>query len=64
LRHRFARDLASVPRGIEVHVLPAGEGAAPRWDSRAALRYRDVGGIGRRIDVARAATAAYLDALA
>ncbi|HVL84834.1 MAG TPA: patatin-like phospholipase family protein [Pseudonocardia sp.] len=63
-RHRFARDLASVPRGIEVHVLPAGEGAAPRWDSRAALRYRDVGGIGRRIDVARAATAAYLDALA
>ena len=38
-----------VPDDVEVHVLPAGDGAAPRWDSRAALRYRDVGGAAHRI---------------
>jgi NTE family protein len=59
-RHRFAHDLSTAPPGVEVHVLPAGDGAAPRWDSRAALRYRDASAVGRRIDGARAATAAYL----
>lgn len=59
-RHRFARDLAEVPDGVEVHVLPAGEGAAPRWDSVEALRYRDAGAIGRRIEAAHRATAEYL----
>jgi len=59
-RHRFARDLAEVPDGVEVHVLPAGEGAAPRWDSVEALRYRDVAGIRRRIRAAHDAAAAYL----
>jgi NTE family protein len=62
-RHRFARDLAEVPDGVEVYVLPAGEGAAPRWDSRENLRYRDVEGVGRRIDTARRAAAEYLRAL-
>lgn len=62
-RHRFARDLAEVPDGVEVYVLPAGEGAAPRWDSRDNLRYRDVQGVGRRIDAARRAAAEYLRAL-
>jgi NTE family protein len=56
-RHRFARDLAEVPDGVEVHVLPAGAGAAPRWDSRGALRYRDVSGIELRIETARQASA-------
>jgi NTE family protein len=61
-RHRFARDLDTVPDGVEVHVLPAGEGAAPRWDSREALRYRDVAGIDRRIAAAYRASAEYLRA--
>ncbi|MGQ0573883.1 MAG: patatin-like phospholipase family protein [Pseudonocardia sp.] len=62
-RHRFARDLTAVPDGVEVHVLPAGDGAAPRWDTVEALRYRDVSGIGRRIAAAHRAAADYLAAL-
>jgi NTE family protein len=62
-RHRFARDMSTVPDAVEVHVLPAGEGAAPRWNSREALRYRDVSGIARRIDGAYRASVAYLDAV-
>lgn len=62
-RHRYARDLASVPEGVEVHVLPTGEGGAPRWDSRAALRYRDVAAAGDRIAAAYRASTAYLRAL-
>ncbi|MGH3899545.1 MAG: patatin-like phospholipase family protein [Pseudonocardiaceae bacterium] len=59
-RHRYARDLATVGDDIEVHVLPAGEGGAPRWDSRAALRYRDVAGATNRIAAAHRASAEYL----
>jgi NTE family protein len=59
-RHRYARDLASVGSEVEVHVLPTGEGGAPRWDSRAALRYRDVATVGDRIAAAHRASAAYL----
>ena len=59
-RHRYARDLASVGDDVEVHVLPAGEGGAPRWDSRAALRYRDVGAAGNRIAAAHRASTEYL----
>jgi NTE family protein len=62
-RHRYARDLASVPEGVEVHVLPTGEGGAPRWDSRAALRYRDVASAGERIAAAHRASTAYLQTL-
>ena len=60
-RHRFARDLATAPDGVEVHVLPAGDGAAPRWNSREALRYRDFSAVDRRIDGAYRAAAAYLE---
>jgi NTE family protein len=63
-RHRFARDLTTVPDDVEVHVLPAGEGAAPRWNSRETLRYRDLTGVGRRIDGAYRASAAYLEKIA
>jgi NTE family protein len=59
-RHRFARDMSAVPADVEVHVLPAGEGAAPRWNSREALRYRNVAGIGRRIEGAYRASADHL----
>ena len=58
-RHRYARDLAAVPPGVEVHVLPTG-GAAPGWDSRAALRYRVTGATGERIAAAHRASAEYL----
>lgn len=58
-RHRYARDLAAVPGDVEVHVLPAG-GGAPRWDSRAALRYRDVAGSRDRIAAAYEASRDYL----
>jgi NTE family protein len=61
-RHRYARDLASVPAGVELHVLPTGAGGAPRWDSRAAWRYRDVAAAGDRIEAAHQASVAYLRA--
>jgi hypothetical protein len=42
-----------------VHVLPTG-GDAPRWNSRAALRYRMTGSMGDSIAAAHSATAEYL----
>ena len=60
-RHRFAADMAAVPPGVDVHVLPTGDEVRP--DLRQ-LRYRSTGRIGERIDRAHAATAAYLAAQA
>ena len=60
-RHRFAHDLAHVPDGVTVHVLPTGEAEPVRPDSLAALRYRDVSSVGRRIEQAHRASAEYLD---
>lgn len=59
-RHRFARDMASLPHGVVAHVLPAGE-TAPRFDSFEQLRYKNFGPVGRHIRAAYEATAAYLD---
>jgi NTE family protein len=62
-RHRYARDIAEVPAGVDVHVLPTGEsGAPPPWDSRAALRYRGLGEVDERIDAAYRASRDYLRA--
>jgi NTE family protein len=59
-RHRYARELAALPPGVEVHVLPTGTDA-PRWNSRAALRYKASGDdIGARMEAAHQATAEYL----
>jgi NTE family protein len=58
-RHRYATDMAAVPEGVEVHVLPVGV-EAPRYDSRAALRYRDLTNVGSRVERAYDATMAYL----
>ena len=55
-RHRFARDMADVPDGVRVHVLPAGEVAAPA----ANLRYRSPRRVRERIETAHAAASAYL----
>ncbi len=58
-RHRFAADMAALPAGVTAHVLPAGVPDAPT-DLRSQLRYREVAGVGERIDSAYAATAEYL----
>jgi NTE family protein len=56
-RHRFAREMAAVPAGVKVHVLPTG-GGSPRDDSP--LSYRDLKAAGRRIQRAYQASAEYL----
>ena len=60
-RHRFAHDLAHVPEGVAVHVLPTGDTEPLRPESLSAFRYRSVAEVGRRIERAREATAAYLE---
>ena len=60
-RHRFAHDMATIPQGVTVHVLPTGETEPVRPESLAAMRYRNVSGVARRIEQARRATAAYLE---
>ncbi|WP_220186869.1 patatin-like phospholipase family protein [Pseudonocardia pini] len=59
-RHRYRRDLAAVPKGVEVHVLPTGGAGAPRWDSRDALRYRPTTAATDRIGIAYQASRDYL----
>ena len=56
-RHRFAADLAAVPPGVAVHVLPTGQPAPGRLDD---LRYRDTSRVPERISRAHEATRAYL----
>ncbi|HEY7174511.1 MAG TPA: patatin-like phospholipase family protein [Micromonosporaceae bacterium] len=56
-RHRYARELAAVPDGVAVHVLPPGLGSK-RDDSP--LAYRDLRAAQRRIERAYEASAAYL----
>jgi NTE family protein len=55
-RHRFTRELAELPVGVEAHVLPAG--GSVRDDS--ALAYRDAGLVAQRIEVAHELSAAFL----
>jgi NTE family protein len=57
-RHRFAADLAALPPGVTVRVLPSGNPAPP---GAANLRYRDFSGVPARIEQACAAAGAYLD---
>ncbi len=56
-RHRLAADLAALPPGVTVHVLPAGDPAPPGTGN---LRYRDFSGVPARIDRAHAAASEYL----
>ena len=60
-RHRFAADLAALPAGTELHVLPTGQREPPRYNDLSQLRYRDVSDAPQRIAQARAASAQYLD---
>jgi len=59
-RHRFTGDLATLPPGVTVHVLPSGDPAPP---GAANLRYRDFSGVPARIDGAHAAARDHLDRL-
>lgn len=59
-RHRFARELAELPEGVEAHVLPA-RGTSDRDDSLFA--YRDFSGIEERIERTYEASRDYLDRL-
>ncbi|GMA36972.1 patatin-like phospholipase family protein [Demequina litorisediminis] len=56
-RHRFARDLADVPDGVRVHVLPYG-GAQDGDEKLGSFRRLDT--VSARMEAAHAATAAYL----
>ena len=53
-RHRFATEIAALPKGVEVFVMPAGAGAA------AASRSRDTQRVRSRIEEAYQASRAYL----
>ena len=59
-RHRFHADMAALPDGVEVHVLPTGDRVPPRYDTIASLRYRDASRVAARMDTAHAATLRYL----
>jgi NTE family protein len=58
-RHRFHTDLAHLPDGVTVHVLPTGLGDrhSSTWSN---LRYRDRSRIGDRTDLAYRATLDYV----
>ncbi len=57
-RHRFNREMAALPPGVEAHVLPAA-GTSGRDDSL--LAHRDFGSVAGRIDATYDATRRWLD---
>ena len=57
-RHRFTRELETLPEGVQAHVLPAA-GTSPRDDSL--LAHRDFRSVQRRIDATYDAASAWLD---
>ena len=61
-RHRFARDLASLPAGVVAHVLPSGEPEPPRATDLSQYNYRDRKAVANRINRAYRATSRYLSA--
>ncbi len=59
-RHRYVRELAAVPADVEVHVMPTGS-TGEGDDS--VLAYRSFSAVGRRIEQAHLASAAYLESV-
>jgi NTE family protein len=57
-RHRFTREMASLPEGVRAFVLPTG-GGSPKDDSL--LAHRDFSSVRQRIDQAYRASCTYLD---
>src|SRR4051794_9968672 len=60
-RHRFVGDLAAVPDGGEVHVMPTGQAEPPRYNALAALRYRVSADVGEGVERASRASRASLE---
>ncbi len=61
-RHRYARDLAALPDGVTVHVLPTGVPPRPaHWSQY--TRYRDFTRTQSRISAAYEASRAYLESV-
>ncbi|MGY1803814.1 patatin-like phospholipase family protein [Blastococcus sp. SYSU D00922] len=60
-RHRFAADLAALPPGVTLHVLPSGQQGQATAGDLGSLRYRDFSAVPARIDRAYDAAARYLD---
>lgn len=58
-RHRFAGAMASLPGGVEVHLVPSGNPLA--FDDRRQLRWRDTADTGKLITEAYRTAARYLD---
>ncbi|MFG2721695.1 patatin-like phospholipase family protein [Streptomyces sp. NPDC048416] len=62
-RHRFTRDMADLPEGVEVHLLPTGAASAKgKRSAGRTFRHRDFDLSTRRMELAYEASAAYLDA--
>ena len=59
-RHRFIGELAALPDGVDVQVLPTGQPDAPRYTDRSQFRYGDMTKVGERISRAYEATARHL----
>ena len=61
-RHRFVRELAAVPEGVAVHVLPTGEPDPPRWNELSTQLSRASTTLDRRIAERPRGDRRYLDA--
>jgi len=59
-RHRFAGDMAALPNGVTVHVMPGGDVVPPGYKELSNLRYRDFSQVARRITSAYEASRRYL----
>ncbi|TMR01767.1 patatin-like phospholipase family protein [Actinomadura soli] len=59
-RHRFFEEMAALPDGLTVHVLPAGSGARRAGVDLAQVRYRNTSGIAAHIERAYQASLSYL----
>lgn len=59
-RHRFNRDLQTLPAGVTVRVLPTGVTEVDRYNDPGRLRYRRTGSIREAIERAHRATSDYL----
>ena len=60
-RHRVIGDLAALPEGVEVHVLPTGQQDPPRYTDLSQFRYGDTAHVQERIARAGVASARYLE---
>ncbi len=59
-RHRFHRDMATLPPGVTVHVLPTGDSPRQKYNDIAKLRYNHRDTIASRLDAAYRASVEYL----